>query len=193
MRTPPPLKMCKCLSGKLSKVNTMGWKTPAILSSSRAFLEFLIEQEIHYPSVSRRSDHECNCLLTMLTGAFVWLLIQSSQSVAAKQPIVSALPSSGINIQAGATVEQSARCGGRVWGGDRAEQTHELDHTTEMTDNNKQTYQKVSQTAVTMFVHGQFTRKREGEEHQHYLVPPTLPTHLGNGERGSGRGGRVLV
>lgn len=90
-----------------------------------------------------------------------------------------------------------------VWG-NRSEQTRKLDHTSEMTDDNKpflQTYLKYPQTAaVTMFGTRQFNRKRGGdaEVHKRYLVPPTLPSHLGDGEReregrGSGRGGRVLV
>lgn len=86
----------------------MGWKTPATHSSSRAFLEFLIEQEIHYPSVSRRGDHSVwNCLLTMLTGAFVCAVDTKLAERCCKTTDNIRLPSSGINSGAGATVEQS--------------------------------------------------------------------------------------
>lgn len=93
-------------------VNTMGWKTPAILSSSQAFLEFLIEQEIHYPSVSHHSDHSVwNCLLTMLTGAFACAVDTKLGERCCKTTDNIRLPSSGINSEAGATMEQS------TWGG----------------------------------------------------------------------------
>lgn len=104
--------MCKCLSGVFSKsallVDTMGWKTPATLSSSQAFLEFLIEQEIHYPSLSHHSGHSVwNCLLTMLTGAFVCAVDTKLAERCCKTTDNIRLPSSGINSEAGATVEQS--------------------------------------------------------------------------------------
>lgn len=87
----------------------MGWKDPARLSSSQAFLTFLIEQEIHYPSVKHRSGHSVwNCLLTVLTGAFVCAVDTKLAQRCCKTTDNIRLPSSGINTEAGAPMEQSA-------------------------------------------------------------------------------------
>lgn len=107
------------------------------------------------------------------------------------------LPSSGINSEAGATVEQST-CGcvlgwGAVGVGVRhhAEQTHKFDHTSEMTDDNKpflQTYLKVSQTAATMFGPRQFNRKR-GALRRTQTLPGSSYTSLTSGRCGKETGG----
>lgn len=68
--------MCVCYVSqvltRLAELTTQ-WtnreKRPALLSSSRTFLAFLLEQEIHYPSVDY-SDHN-ETILTMFTPVFV--------------------------------------------------------------------------------------------------------------------------
>lgn len=80
----------------------------------------------------------------MLTGAFACAVDTKLAERCCKTTDNIRLPSSGINTEAGATMEQST-CRGVE--GHHAAQTHKLDHTSEMADNNKpfpQTYLEVS-------------------------------------------------
>lgn len=187
--SPAPKKMSQWRIFKVRfAVNTMGWKTPATLSSSQAFLEFLIEQEIHYPSVSHHSVW--NCLLTMLTGAFVCAVDTKLAERCCKTTDNIRLPSSSINSEAGAAMEQSTWWGGVCLGESRRTNTRVSHHTSEMIDDNKplrQTYLKVCQAAVTMFGSRQFNRK---STHRTQTLPGSSHTSLTSGRWGTGTGGK---
>lgn len=88
--------MCKCLSDASPKSAWLPRQWPNRLlrlpSSSQAFLTFLIEQEIHYPSVKPPQRPQCveRPADNVDWGVLSALLIQSSPSGAAKQLIISA-------------------------------------------------------------------------------------------------------